>query len=321
MNHAVIIGKNRTETFLRDIIDNNPILGYKFAGYISKGHSNESDVLSSPEDLSSLLDKQQIQTVFVVQPPFSENNYSKDLLKVCDRHGVRLKYIPENQDCFKLSPNCKSINKLCLVNPHELPLDKFWAHLFKRSFDIAFSLLIILLIMSWLLPILIVLVKLSSKGSVFFVQKRTGLNNRTFNCYKIRSMQINDQADTKQATAGDCRITRVGQFMRKTNVDELPQFFNVFLGQMSVVGPRPHMLKHTEKYAGLINKYMMRHYVKPGITGWAQVNGLHGETDALWKMEKRVDYDIEYIEKWTFWLDLKIIWKTIFDKKSFYSIQ
>lgn len=125
-------------------------------------------------------------------------------------------------------------------------------------------------------------------------------------------MQVNDEADEKQATANDCRTTRIGQFLRKTNIDEFPQFFNVFMGQMSVVGPRPHMLKHTEEYSKLIKHYLIRHYVKPGVTGWAQVNGLRGETDELWKMEQRVKHDMEYIENWTFWWDVAIIWQTLF---------
>ena len=130
-------------------------------------------------------------------------------------------------------------------------------------------------------------------------------------------MQVNEQADMLQATVRDKRITRIGWFLRKTNMDELPQFINVFLDQMSVVGPRPHMLKHTTQYSELIEQYLIRHYVKPGITGWAQVNGYRGETDELWKMEKRVEYDMEYIENWSLWWDIKIILRTAFDMKSY----
>jgi len=163
-----------------------------------------------------------------------------------------------------------------------------------------------------LFPIIAILIKLSSKGPVFFVQKRTGFNKKTFNCVKFRSMNVNNQANCMQAKPNDSRITSIGQFLRKTNLDELPQFFNVFLGHMSVVGPRPHMLRHTAEYSGLIDHYLVRHYVKPGVTGWAQINGYRGETNELWKMQKRVDYDMEYIENWNFWWDISIIWKTIF---------
>jgi putative colanic acid biosynthesis UDP-glucose lipid carrier transferase len=181
--------------------------------------------------------------------------------------------------------------------------------------DVVFSSLVILFVISWLFPILAILIKLSSKGPVFFLQERTGINNRTFKCLKFRSMRMSQDANSKQATRGDSRITRIGQILRKTNLDEFPQFFNVFLGQMSIVGPRPHMLKHTDQYSELIDYYRVRHYVKPGITGWAQVNGYRGETNELWKMEKRVEYDMNYLENWTFWWDLRIIFLTVAGRK------
>ena len=179
--------------------------------------------------------------------------------------------------------------------------------------------LVILLIFSWLFPILSIIIKLTSKGPVFFVQERTGLNNRNFKCLKFRSMEVNVDADKQQATADDSRITPIGKFMRKWNIDELPQFFNVFFGQMSLVGPRPHMLKHTQEYSKLIDSYLSRHYIKPGITGWAQVNGYRGETDELWKMEKRVEFDMEYIDNWNFSWDIKILWLTLFSKEAYSS--
>ena len=151
---------------------------------------------------------------------------------------------------------------------------------------------------------------MQSPGPIFFVQKRTGLNGEDFNCYKFRSMHVNKDADMQQATLDDPRKFPFGNFMRKTNLDEFPQFFNVLKGDMSIVGPRPHMLKHTEIYSGMIDKYMVRHFSKPGITGWAQVTGFRGETKELWQMEERIKRDIWYIENWTFWLDMRIIAKT-----------
>ena len=206
-----------------------------------------------------------------------------------------------------------SIGELVLINPQEIPLDDYESYLMKRLFDIVFSLFVIVFIMSWLLPIVAILIKLNSRGPVFFIQKRTGINNRSFNCLKFRSMKVNNEADVKQATDGDDRITTLGNFLRKSNIDELPQFFNVLVGQMSVVGPRPHMLKHTDQYSKLIESYLVRHYIKPGITGYAQVTGYRGETDELWKMEKRVEYDMIYLEKWNFWWDIKIIGLTFID--------
>jgi len=209
----------------------------------------------------------------------------------------------------------KSVRKLTMINPQEIPLDNLSARVFKRTFDIVVSSLSILFIFSWLFPIVILFIKLGSKGPIFFVQDRTGINNRIFKCIKFRSMRVNSNANIKQATLNDSRITRFGHIMRNSHIDELPQFFNVLIGQMSIVGPRPHMLKHTEVYSGLIKYYLVRHYVKPGITGWAQVSGYCGETDELWQMEKRVEYDMFYINNWYFLWDIKILWSTVFGNK------
>jgi putative colanic acid biosynthesis UDP-glucose lipid carrier transferase len=156
-------------------------------------------------------------------------------------------------------------------------------------------------------------IKLTSKGPIFFKQKRTGENGIDFYCYKFRTMCVNQDADSKQATKDDSRVTKIGAFMRKTNLDEMPQFFNVFIGNMSIVGPRPHMLKHTEMYSKLIDQYMIRHFAKPGITGWAQVTGFRGETQRLEEMEGRVKRDVWYIENWSFFLDVRIIFMTVFN--------
>jgi undecaprenyl-phosphate galactose phosphotransferase/putative colanic acid biosynthesis UDP-glucose lipid carrier transferase len=168
-----------------------------------------------------------------------------------------------------------------------------------------------LTIFTWLFPILMILIKVSSEGPIFFKQQRSGVGNRTFTCYKFRTMKENKESETVQASKNDSRITCIGKILRKTSLDELPQFYNVLIGDMSVVGPRPHMLKHTEIYSELIKNYLVRHFVKPGITGWAQVNGLRGETSELKQMATRVEYDIWYLENWSFMLDVKVIVKTI----------
>ena len=181
----------------------------------------------------------------------------------------------------------------------------------KRTFDIVFSLTFLCTIFPIVLLVVAVITKITMPGPLFFRQKRNGLNDKVFYCIKFRSMRVNDDADKVQATKDDPRKTKWGNIMRKTNIDELPQFINVLLGDMSVVGPRPHMLKHTEEYSQIIDKYMVRHFVRPGITGWSQVTGFRGETKELSQMEGRVKGDIWYIEHWTFWLDLYIIFKTI----------
>jgi putative colanic acid biosynthesis UDP-glucose lipid carrier transferase len=181
----------------------------------------------------------------------------------------------------------------------------------KRAFDITLSFLVIVLLLSWIAPILALLIRLESKGPILFRQLRTGCKGKPFYCLKFRSMRLNSEADRLQASRGDARITRIGAFMRRTNLDELPQFINVLRGEMSVVGPRPHMLLHTEVYSQVIDNFMVRHCVCPGITGWAQVNGYRGETKELAAMEGRVSADIWYLENWSLALDMRIVGRTI----------
>jgi putative colanic acid biosynthesis UDP-glucose lipid carrier transferase len=168
-------------------------------------------------------------------------------------------------------------------------------------------------ILSWLIPLIGLLVKLESKGPVFFTQRRSGKNNRSFWCLKFRSMRQNTNADTQQASRYDGRVTRIGRFLRRTSLDEFPQFINVLRGDMTVVGPRPHMLKHTDEYSRLIGQYMVRQFLKPGITGWAQVNGYRGETHAVLQMQRRVEHDLWYMENWSLYLDIKIMAMTVFN--------
>ena len=191
------------------------------------------------------------------------------------------------------------------VDPLQLPTNQ----LIKRVFDIVFSGFFLLCTLP-LLPVIALIIKIQSPGPLLFKQLRTGMNGQNFVCYKFRSMHVNKDADRLQATKDDPRKFPFGNFMRKANIDELPQFWNVLKGDMSIVGPRPHMLAHTEQYSQLIDKYMVRHFVKPGVTGWAQVTGFRGETQELWQMEGRVKRDIWYIENWSIWLDIRIIWLT-----------
>lgn len=193
----------------------------------------------------------------------------------------------------------------------EEPLSQFENRLAKRVFDIVFSGLFLCTLFPLIYLVVGIAIKLSSPGPILFKQKRSGKDGKEFWCYKFRSMRVNADSDRLQATEHDPRKTKIGEFIRKTSIDELPQFINVFLGQMSVVGPRPHMLKHTEQYSALINQYMIRHLIKPGVTGWAQVNGYRGETKELWQMKGRVERDVWYLEHWTFLLDLYIIYKTV----------
>ena len=310
--HAVIVGVCGTSHKLRKIIEHNHIMGYSFVGFIDEKGSGNPNVIGKPDQLEDVIDQYHIEMVFVVISVILGETKLEDYLKICNAKGVRLRIVSENKFLTVSEAISTAIRGMVVINPQEIPLDRLLLRIYKRLFDIVFSSLAILLVFTWLFPILMILVKLSSKGPFFFKQKRTGIDNEIFNCIKFRTMMVNDVADTKQASADDKRITRIGKFMRDTYLDELPQFFNVFIGQMSVVGPRPHMLSHTEFYSQHIENYLVRHYVKPGVTGWAQINGYNGETDELWKMEKRIEYDMYYNQNWTPFLDIKIIWCSVF---------
>ena len=316
---VVILGLNETSIILGKLLNNNPILGYKFVGYISdKDESDNTISLGKIDDLSTIIENHKINMIFVTNPLYFTVNKTKELLAFSNKIGLRLRYIIMNGYWNRfVNKKVESTGYFEMFNPQEIPLDNFSLRTQKRIFDIIFSLIVILLIFTWLFPILALIIKLDSNGPIFFVQPRTGINNKTFNCLKFRTMKVNNEANTLQAQKNDSRITRFGSFLRHYNIDELPQFINVLLGHMSVVGPRPHMLKHTDQYTKLIEYYKVRHFVKPGITGWAQVNGYRGLTDELWKMEKRVEFDMEYLEKWNLFWDIKIILMTLFGKNAY----
>ena len=239
----------------------------------------------------------------------------------CDQHVIRFYFVPVSVETLGINLKREFLDDMEVYTTYEIPLAVPLNKLIKRTFDIVLS-LVFLIPTAILFPFVYVIIKLQSPGPIFFKQARTGLDGRDFNMLKFRSMHVNKDADRLQATKDDPRKYPFGNFMRKSNIDELPQFLNVLKGDMSIVGPRPHMLAHTEQYSQLIDKYMVRHFVKPGLTGWAQVTGFRGETKELWQMEGRVKRDIWYIEHWSIWLDIRIIWmtaKTIFihDKNAY----
>lgn len=233
-----------------------------------------------------------------------------EFLKEGEKQCVRLKFVPDfsNGQAYFRIDHMGGFPILCL---RKEPLEDIENRCKKRFLDVAISVLVILFIFSWLYPILAIIIKMQSPGPVLFKQLRTGRDNKSFWCYKFRSMRVNYECNNVQASRNDSRITPIGRFMRRTSIDELPQFFNVLFGHMSVVGPRPHMLSHTEEYSKLIDKYMVRQFLKPGISGWAQVNGFRGETKEHWLMEKRVEHDIWYMENWSAMLDIRIVFMTI----------
>ncbi len=233
------------------------------------------------------------------------------LLEEAERQCVRLKFIPDLHASLAVPFKMTYMGEFPVISMREEPLDDIQNRFKKRVFDMVFSSLVLVFVMSWLVPVIGLIIKIQSPGPVFFRQQRSGRNNEPFWCYKFRSMRVNKDSDRRQASRDDDRITPIGRFLRKSSLDELPQFFNVFLGNMSVIGPRPHMLKHTEQYSAIINRYMVRQFLKPGISGWAQVNGFRGETEDPRLMESRVEHDIWYMENWSLMLDVKIIFMTV----------
>lgn len=234
------------------------------------------------------------------------------LVQEADKQLLRLKFIPDMQGILTASYSMSYLGgEFPIITIRNEPLEFMPNRFKKRAFDIIFSLAVLIFVLSWLYPIIAILIKLESRGPILFKQRRSGRNDVPFICYKFRSMKINENSHLTQATRSDQRITRIGRFLRKTSLDEMPQFFNVIQGHMSVVGPRPHMLKHTEEYRAIIDKFMVRHFSKPGITGWAQVNGFRGETKETQDMEFRIEHDIHYVENWSLMWDVKIIFLTI----------
>lgn len=234
----------------------------------------------------------------------------KKVSQMCDRCVIRFYYVPVSVESIGLNLKREFLDDIEVFTTYENPLQSAFNRGVKRFFDILLSILF-LIPTAILFPIIFIFIKIQSPGPILFKQKRTGLDGREFEMLKFRSMHVNNEADTVQATKDDPRKFPFGNFMRRFNIDELPQFINVLKGDMSIVGPRPHMLAHTEMYSSLIDKYMVRHFVKPGITGWAQVTGFRGETKELWQMEGRVRRDIWYMEHWNLWLDLRILWLTV----------
>ncbi len=233
------------------------------------------------------------------------------LYKYCEDHLIRFYALPMYLGYLRRNMRIQHIGSTVVLSPRKEPLRALENRFAKRIVDIFVSGVFLLTLFPVIYIIVAIIIKRQSPGPVIFAQKRNGLNGEVFTCYKFRSMDINEGSDEEQAGPNDVRRFPFGAFMRRTNIDELPQFVNVFLGDMSVVGPRPHMLKHTEQYSRIVSKYMVRHWVKPGITGWAQVNGFRGETREVEMMEKRIRADIWYIENWNFWLDIRIIWRTL----------
>ncbi len=315
-DEVVLLGEGDDITRLYREMANNPQWGYKVIGYFAGTRSSGMDdggcryLGGTAGILDFLKTHTGVSAVFCSTGADTEA-LVKPLMRYCVNNMVTFYSLPSLGGSINNRLYFTTIGNVPVLTIYDSPLTNPWRRLAKRTFDIVFSLLFLCTLFIPIAAIVAIITKVTMPGPVFFRQKRNGLNGRTFYCLKFRSMKVNDQADTLQATEDDPRITKWGKFMRHTNIDELPQFINVLIGDMSVVGPRPHMQRQTVMYSKLIEQYMMRHMVKPGITGWSQISGFRGETTDLSQMEGRVKHDIWYIENWSFGLDLFIIYRTI----------
>jgi putative colanic acid biosynthesis UDP-glucose lipid carrier transferase len=317
LNRILLIGSTAAAKDFYETINHHYYYGYKCIGFLDneKNNMNGCKYLGSIDSLSDVLSQEQVDEVILALPN-SEHETIKASIATCDFHGKRMRIIPDLHLYASSNIQINTIGLLPVINLRSLPLDKWENKVVKRIFDILFSISFFILLGWWFMPFIAILIKISSKGPIYFKQERWGLNNNKIICYKFRTMyngspEMDQNGAFLQATKNDSRITPLGRILRKYNIDEFPQFWNVLKGNMSIVGPRPHVTPLNLASAEYIDKYLLRHLVQPGITGWAQVNGCRGETSKPGAMQRRVNYDLYYIHKWTFWLDCQIIIQTI----------
>lgn len=314
--NLLIIGATASARHFYETINQYYYYGYKCVGYLDDNAiaMNGCTYKGTVKGLPTVLAQQQIDEV-VIALPDHEHDLIRTCVDVCDQYRTRARIIPDMQDLTSTAAQVNNIGLLSVISIRALPLDKWENKLLKRVFDIVFSICFFIFIGSWLMPLIALLIKFSSRGPIIFKQERWGLNNEKIICYKFRTMEAaaseNTRGEYQQAIKDDPRVTPLGRLLRKTNLDELPQFWNVLLGSMSVVGPRPHPTQLNLASMHTVDNYMLRHIVRPGITGWAQVNGCRGETRRHGAMQQRVDYDLYYIHRWTFWFDCQIILQTV----------
>ena len=306
--NAIIIGYTNEALDLKKIFDERPDYGYRFKGFFSDKKVNEN-IEGKIASIKAYCIENKIDEIYCSLNEISDEKL-KDLVEFGDNNSIVVKFIPDSKAIFSKNLKIDYYELFPVLSLQKTALHDPLIKNFKRGFDFIFSLFVIILVLSWLTPLMALLIKLESRGPVFFKQSRPGLDEQEFLCYKFRSMQVNVTTE-KEASRNDPRVTRIGRFIRKTSIDELPQFFNVLLGDMSVVGPRPHLWSQNKNYGNRIKKYMVRHYVKPGITGLAQVKGCRGEIETDNDMINRIKYDVYYIENWSLLMDIKIIIQTV----------
>ena len=309
IRRVVIVGYGNIGKNLAAQFNDDAWLGYQMMGFFDHNSRNQ-DVIGDLSKLNQYVISENIDIIFCCLPKLYDDDV-KSIINFAENNLIGVKILSDFSSISNKSLSIQQYGKIPVINVSSIPLDRRFNRVLKRTFDIVFSSLVMIFILSWLVPLIGLLIKLESNGPVFFKQDRHGRSNNSFLCWKFRTMVVNNEADSKQATKNDPRITKLGAFMRKTSIDELPQFVNVFLGNMSVVGPRPHPLKLNEEFLPKIDRFIQRHAVKPGVTGLAQAKGYRGENSKFSEMYGRVKLDRFYVKNWSFILDIKIIFLTI----------
>ncbi|WP_435414257.1 undecaprenyl-phosphate glucose phosphotransferase [Polaribacter aestuariivivens] len=308
---TIVLGYDDSAKKVIKIFNSKANLGYRYLGFFSDKEHKLSNYLGKLKTVFKYVEENNVDEIYCSLTVLSSNQI-KEINKFVLEKGILLKLIPNSNELYSKNQTVEFYDDtLMVLNVKKLPFEFTENFYIKRVFDICFSLFVCVFLLSWLMPILWILVKLESKGPLIFKQKREGINGDEFVCYKFRSMKVNEQSDKIHATKNDVRVTRVGAFLRKTSMDELPQFINVLFGDMSVVGPRPHLESLSLEYQKNVDDYLKRHIVKPGITGLAQISGYRGEIKKRSDIKNRVRLDIFYIENWSFFLDIKIIIQTV----------
>ena len=305
IRRLITLGSQKNTEELVSYFDKNPDLGYDI---LRKFDINKRKAFSFNE-IFEYVTENKVEEIYASLKDLKDNDVEK-LIDFSDNNYITLKLIADSKSTLYRNLAVEYYGYIPIITLRKTPLEKQVNIKLKRTFDIVFSLFVILFILSWLTPLLGLLIKIESNGPVFFRQNRPGLMEQEFFCYKFRSMMINKTTE-REATRNDPRVTRIGKFIRKTSIDEMPQFFNVLIGDMSVVGPRPHLWTQNKLYGTKIKKYMIRHHVKPGVTGLAQVRGYRGEIETDEDMVNRIKFDVYYIENWSLGIDIKIIFLTV----------
>lgn len=317
VRRLIIVGAGKVGMKFCDAVQANPQFGYELVGFVDDARKADlnGQYLGKIADLDRLIQEKKASDVIVALPGSAAKTVD-DIVVTCEQHATRVRIVPEYSKFVSGKYSVSMFARLPVISVHEHRINQPNWRIFKRAFDILFSLFVLLFAFWWLWPLILFLQKMMDPGPLYYKAKRWGREGKEFTCYKFRSMLPSSKSTDLNGyhlhtTAQDPRVTRLGKFLRKTNLDELPQFINVLKGEMSVVGPRPHDAAENITLRQKIRDYMPRHLVKPGVTGWAQVNGLRGGTSNLNLMQKRTDYDLWYIENWTFWLDIQIIIRTV----------